>query len=252
MMDWSPFRRKLGKIALVTANFGGIDEPKPLPDRNGIDATYYTDEGSAARCRPEVAATWSRVVVPNYPRHDFNPRLRARYFKHQIHRLDEVRDARWLVWADSTLQFHELQFVSRWASALARLPEHKRLLVVPHPERKTIWEEFRFIQGLIDQGHEYLAQRYANEHMPEQMAYFKSRGWDLESPLWCGTFWMMENSELMRRAWDAWWDQNLRFGMMDQLSLPVILTLHGIDPQPLPVNLWKNEHFTWVAHQRAM
>ena len=32
---------------------------------------------------------------------------------------------------------------------------------------------------------------------------------------------MIENNERLRRAWDDWWDQNLRFGLMDQLSLPV-------------------------------
>jgi hypothetical protein len=239
-------------MALVTANFGGIDDPKPLPPHDGLDASYFTDASIADACRPEVKATWTRIVVPNYPRHDFNPRLRGRYFKHQIHRLDETRQARWLVWADSTLQFHDLQFVIERASALARLPERKRLLLVPHPERKTIWEEYRFIQDLIDQGHEYLTQRYASEKMPEQMEDFRARGWDLNSRLWCGTFWMVENSEIMRRAWDAWWDQNLRFGMMDQLSLPVILKDHGIEPQALDVNLWKNEHFTWVPHVRSM
>jgi hypothetical protein len=88
--------------------------------------------------------------------------------------------------------------------------------------------------------------------MPEQMAYFRSRGWNLEAPLWCGTFWMIENSDVLRQAWDEWWDQNLRFGMMDQLSLPVVLAAHGIAPQLLPLNLWKNDYFTWCVHRREM
>jgi hypothetical protein len=84
------------------------------------------------------------------------------------------------------------------------------------------------------------------------MEYFKSRGWNVEAPLFCGTVWMIENSEPPRRAWDAWWDQNLRFGMMDQLSLPVILEDHGIEPQQLKIDLWKNEYFTYVPHRREM
>jgi hypothetical protein len=251
-MAWNLFSGRKQGIALVTANFGGIDVPKPLPPRAEIDAFYFTDATTEASCPPEVRATWTRVIAPNYPRHDFNPRLRGRYFKHQIHRLDEVRDARWLVWADSTLQFHDLRFVAEQAAALAKRAARRRVLLIPHPERATIWEEFRFIQDHLDQGHEYLNQRYATERMPEQMEYFRSRGWDLQSRLWCGTFWMMENSELMHGAWDAWWDQNLRFGMMDQLSLPVILADHGIVPEALPVHLWKNDHFTWIPHDRSM
>jgi hypothetical protein len=71
-------------IALVTANFGGIDEVKALPDHEETDAFYYTDQSVS----PEVARTWTRIINPNYPRYDLNPRLRAKYFKLQIHRLD--------------------------------------------------------------------------------------------------------------------------------------------------------------------
>lgn len=107
-----PKRKDENEIALVTANFGGIDAVKPLPAHEGIDAFYYIDQPNADSASAEATKTWTRVIVPNYPRHDFNPRLRARYFKHQIHRLDEVREHRWLVWADGSLQFKDLRFLS--------------------------------------------------------------------------------------------------------------------------------------------
>lgn len=245
-------RESQGTIALVTANFGGIDAPKPLPGHPGIEAIYYTDAATAASVEPEARRTWDRVLVPNYPRYDFNPRLRAKYFKLQIHRLDEVRGHRWLVWADGSVQFHDLDFVTRCARALARLPARRRVLLVPHPDRQTVWQEYRFVEDEMAAGNAYLVQRYALEKMPEQMEYFRTRGWNLHARLWCGTFWMMENAEPLRRAWDAWWDQNLRFGLMDQLSLPVILADHAIEPEALDVNLWRNEHFTWVSHRAAM
>ena len=93
-------------MALVTASFGGIDDPRPPPPHDGMDAHSFTDASSADACRPEVKATWTRIVVPSSPGHDFDPRWRGRHFKHQIHRLHEIREARWRVWADSTLQLH--------------------------------------------------------------------------------------------------------------------------------------------------
>lgn len=255
VMCWNLFKPKETStrvLALVTANFGGIDELKALPPHDGVDAFYYADCGPSNEAALAASRTWTKVVVPNYPRHDFNPRLRARYFKHQIHRLDEVREYRWLVWADSSVLFSDLSFLSTQAARLARLPAHQRVLLVPHPDRETIWDEFQYIEGEIRSGNAYLRLRYEQEKMPEQMEYFRSRGWDLRAKLWCGTVWMIENSELNRRAWDAWWDQNLRFGMMDQLSLPVILTSFGIEPQALAVPLWKNDHFSYVQHARAM
>jgi hypothetical protein len=231
-------------VALVTANFGGIDEVKALPDHDGIDAFCYTDQTVS----PEVASTWTRVIAPNYPRFDFNPRLRAKYFKLQIHRLDEVRNYRWLVWADASLRFRNLSFLREQASALARLPVHRRVLMVPHPDRATLIEEFEFCEQLVLSGYPYLTARYANEKMREQVDYYRARGWNVQAKLWCGTFWMVENTELVRRALDQWWDHNLRFGIQDQLSLAVILDNNGIEPTPLAIEPRTNAYFDWTNH----
>jgi GT2 family glycosyltransferase len=231
-------------IALVTANFGGIDEVRALPDHHGVDAFYYTDQPVS----PEVARTWTRVITPEYPRDDFSPRLRAKYFKLQIHRLDEVRNHRWLVWADATLKFRDLSFLTEHALALARLPVHKRALMIPHPDRATLIEEFEFCQKLVLDGLPYLTVRYANEKMREQVDYYRARGWNVQAKLWCGTFWMVENTELIRQAFNEWWDHNLRFGIQDQLSLAMVLQNNGIEPTPLAIEPRQNAYFDWTNH----
>jgi hypothetical protein len=135
---------------------------------------------------------------------------------------------------------------------MAELCPLKRVLLVPHPDRNTIIEEFEFIQSQIQAGNEYLRIRYACEKMSEQIDYFRLRAWNLGAKLWCGTIWMIENSDPIGRAWDDWWDQNLRFGMMDQLSLPVILDQHRIEPQSMAINLWRNDYFTYIQHAKKM
>lgn len=239
------------RVALVTANFGGIDELRALPEHS-IDAFYYTDAETVSRADATALESWSRVVVPNYPRHDFNPRLRAKYFKLQIHRLPEASTHRWLVWADSSVLFKSTEFIEDSISRLASLPEDERLLVVPHPDRETVLEEYEFIRDEIAAGNEYLITRYRDEKMTEQMRYFERRGWDVNAPLWCGTFWIVENSSFFNRIWDDWWDQNLRFGMMDQLSLPVLLEAHGVTPAMLDIVLWDNEYFRKAKHATDM
>jgi hypothetical protein len=97
-------------------------------------------------------------------------------------------------------------------------------------------------------GSSYQVERYGREKMPEQMAYYREQGWNVEAPLYCGTFWIIENADAFRRCWDDWWDQNIRFGMMDQLSLPIMLAQHKLEPQLLSVPLQSNEHFTVESH----
>jgi hypothetical protein len=233
----------MNEIALVTANFGAADDVKALPEHGGIDAFYFTDEATKAGAEPDALASWTKVIVPNYPRYDFDARLRSRYFKHQIHRIDEVRKHRWLVWCDSSILLFQTGFIAAEVAKLARRAPNERALLVPHPHRKTVREEYEFIKAAIEQGNVYLSKRYKNEKMTEQIEWFRARGWNVEARLFAGGFWIMENTDLYRRCWDDWWDQNLRFGMMDQLSLPVLMEQHGIVAQALEVLLWQNDYW---------
>lgn len=237
------------RVALITANFGGIDDVKRLPRHDGLDAFYYTDEATRAGAAAEAIASWSEVRVPRFPRHDFSPRLRSRYFKLQCHRLDEVRAHRWLVWADSSLQFHETSFILEAVHRLRQLAAHRRMLLVPHPARQTIAEEYEFVRTEMERGDEYLRARYTDEKLDEQMDDFRRRGWSDRARLYCSGFFILENGELFRRLCDEWWDQNLRFGLLDQLSLPPLLESLGIEPQLLDVNIYDNAHFAFVAHR---
>lgn len=239
-------------LALVTANFGGIDSIRPFPAQHGIDAIYYTEANAMSATDAAIVGSWTRVVLPDYPRYDFGPRLRARYFKHQIHRLPEVEACRWLAWADGNVQFKDPSFLLNFAKTLATLPPHQRLALIPHPHRATIRQEYEFISEGIAAGNEYLRLRYAQEKMAEQMNFFARCSWNLDTPLWCGTVWLIENNELIRRCWDAWWDQNLRYGMMDQLSLPVLLDAFGLQAQSLGLDLTHNPFFQWGSHQVLM
>src|SRR6516225_2424100 len=127
-------------LALGSANFGGIDNIKPFPRTAGIDTYFYTDAEALAAANPAASSSWGRVIVPNYPRYDFGPRLRGRYFKHQIHRLPEIEHYRWLAWADASLQFNNASFLLREMERLSTLPPRQRVALVPHPDRNTIRE----------------------------------------------------------------------------------------------------------------
>ena len=94
--------------------------------------------------------------------------------------------------------------------------------------------------------------RYLNERLPEQMDHIRARGWDINAKLLCGTLWVIENKSQMHGCWNEWWDQNLRYGIMDQLALPCVLEQHGVVPQMLDVYLYQNQYFRWVRHPQVM
>ena len=240
----------MNDIALISASFGGIDDIKLMPNHEGIDAFMYTDEATKARMSSEALASWTNVIVPDYPRADLGARLTSRYFKHQIHRLDQVSGHRWLVWADASIELHQTDFIFEHLERLRCLPPEKRICLIPHPQRDTIEEEFLFIVEWM-QNKENIRLRYANEKMPEQMEWFRQQGWRLDAPLWCGTFWMVENNDVINRCWNDWWDQNLRWGMMDQLSFHGAIEEGGCIPQSLEIDLYDNPYFSKVPHRAS-
>lgn len=237
-------------VALVTANFGGIDKVKPLPTYHPrVKAFYYTDVDTARTASVEDTQGWDDVIVPNYPRHDFNNRLRARYFKHQIHRLDEMQGFRWLVWADANVCFKDLRIFGEWADALEALPPEKRFMAFRHNSRNTIQEEYDYVMGQMEKGDTYQLARYQYERMPEQMDWIKKMGLNTGAPLYAVTVWMVENSALMGQVLDSLWDQNLRFGLMDQIIYPLVLEHHGVTPTCPEEDLWRNKYWDVTYHQ---
>lgn len=236
-------------IAIVCANFGAIDKVHPLPASPHVQGFYYTDGVTLVDSEHSLGA-WT-VVKPQYPVNGFDFRLKSRYFKHQIHRLDEVQDFDWLVWIDSSIAFREVNFVIEEVRRLSLLPSYQHFLGVPHPQRDTVRQEYEFISGEIDKGNLYVIDRYGKARMKDQIAWFEKQGYNPDaSGLYCGGFWIVANTDRYRRAFDDWWDQNLRFGLMDQLSLPMMLRKHGIEAQTLNVTITDNAHFHRIEHRR--
>lgn len=235
------------KIALVTANFGGIDMVKPLPPRMGIDAFCFTDSATLEATDPSVSRTWTTIAVPDT---DTLPgaRLRSRYFKHQIHRLPQTQACRWLVWADSSIAFKELAFIPDIVRTLQGLAPAQRLLLIPHPDRESVRQEIAFVESQLSQGNEYLCVRYGSDRIAQGKEHLLSRGFSLDAKLWCGGFWVIENNPILHQAWDAWWSYTLRFGMQDQFYLPAALAECGLMPQPANFALRHNPHFDLVKH----
>lgn len=241
--------RVKNEIALISASFGMVDEIKPLPVQSGLDTYLFTDKEGLERIPENVRNTWTQIIVPDFPRRDFSPRLRARYFKHQIQRLEISDKYNYLIWADCSLKFLNLEFITYEVRKLKQRKPRDRVMMVPHPERKTVYEEYKYITEEIKSGNDYLKIRYENENMEGQIKFFKRQKWNYNSSLFCGTIWMIENhNTLLNACWNDWWDQNLRFGMMDQLSLPPLFHKYGITPNLLDVNLWKQQYFEYTGH----
>ncbi len=209
------------EISIVTANFGRQEQDVEFP------------------LLPEYVSLhrYSERTV-DYPWMGLAPRLRAKYFKCQMHRLD-LND-RWFVWADNSLQFHSLEFLKDIVDRLSTLSPKRRAMFIAHPDRGTVREEYEFLLDRMANHDGYLIDRYGLDNLHGLMQQVDGR-----RKLLCGGFFVIENGPFMQAFLNDWWDMILRYGVMDQLSLPEALAKNGIEPELLPVYLYRNEYFEW-------
>lgn len=237
----------MDRIALFTTSFGGIDALKPIPRHDQIDTFFVTD--TVTNPDHPAAATWTRLIDPAGASAGFPGRLRSRYYKTQIHRLPEAKPYRWLVWADASLCFNDIDFIVDEATKLAHLPAEQRLALVPHPRRKTVDEEYAHVRNQIQRGNEYLSARYQLRELSDQMEFLAAEGMATSGRLWALGFWLVENNDQIGACWDCWWDHIKRFGPMDQLPLPPLIERFRLVPSALNIDIRANRHFRRVAHQ---
>lgn len=225
-------------ISLVTACAGGIDPALPLPAHPpGVTSIYFRDEPLP----PDVAATWSKSLPIQA---SADPRLAAKRIKCRLPFLPEVSRAERLVWADSCMEFSDLGFLLDWAD----LSVGERAVLVPHPDRKTVAEEYEYVLGQLRARSRYLTSRYAIEPLERERDHF-ARSHDLSKlPLWAGGVWMFPQSYRSRLFFDSWWEVVQQFSIFDQCAISPLLVEHGIEVVSADVHLYRNAHFTRRPH----
>lgn len=231
-------------IALVSANFGGIDPVFALPERPAaVSAFYFTD--GLAQNHTFADRTWTRTVIEPP---SGNPRLRAKWFKCQIPRLGQTYTYAHMAWSDSCFRFASLDFLLDWAERVGL--DGSRAVLVPHPDRKTVAEEYSYVLDEIARGNPYLASRYPARDLEREREHFGRRH-DLDAlPLYSGGIWLFANAPQTYEFFDAWWNTVRRFSIFDQAAITPLLVESGIEVVAAPLYLYRNPVWERVVHCR--
>lgn len=221
------------RTLLVSASIGGIDPLRTLPPLpSDVMAMFYTD----ARIL-EAARSWTRVrhVPPS-----LNSRLASKWYKCQVYRTESAESATHLVWSDACIKFNSLDFI------VPLLDD--RAVFVPHPDRKSVADEYAYVLRQLAQGNPYLSRRYDSEALERERTHFAARH-DLERlQLWCGGLWIVPNTPQVHAFLDAWWKVINTFSIFDQAAISPLLVEYGIEVNPLGVSIYKNDLFERVSH----
>lgn len=213
----------MSKICLISAVFGGIDKPKVIPQQSvDVDVFQFTEENSP------------------YPLASLNDRMKAKYFKTQMHVVKPGYDI--YIWIDGKVQIDSKDFVKTIVEQLG----DNDFAICKHPERNCIYEECDFIESEIKKGNKYLIERYKGLPLREEVGLYHNIGIKKKSGLYNGFIFACKISKTEQFLQD-WWRACILFSYYDQFSLAFFVFKYFVEGNRLSI-LEINKLFHQVPH----
>lgn len=220
-------------VLIYSAIFGGRDVPHVQARQVGVDATFllFTDD-------PELEAPEPWQVLYRRPVAD-HPNMAAKWWKTHppmVVGSYEVRSAPvtpvtpgWeaSIWVDAAVEITEPRFARSVLDLLAETGAP--LAAFAHPRRDSVYDE-----AVASVGPEGLG-RYDELGLSNQIASYHVEKYPDHAGLWCGGIVAWSATETARGIGRDWWDECVRWGFQDQVSLPVVCWRRRIRPATFPV-----------------
>lgn len=196
----------LGRVVVVSANFGGRDEPAPAPASSDVDDFVLFTDG-------EPVEGWHTVAVdPSAIRDWGGPRMAARRIKTLAL---ELLEADVVLWVDGRIRVQGLPLRPLLRKALRGTD----IAGYPHPWRDCAYDEASECSrlGLVEpEAVRNQVEGYGREGFPQ--------GAGLQNTMVLARRRTKTTVELGRR----WWDEISRHTPRDQVSLPFVLWRMGL------------------------
>lgn len=214
-------------LGIITAIFGSFDDLHALPPDHGFDeAVCVTDN-------PDLSAEGWRVVVQQVEGH--HPRLTAKRAKMMPWEYLTTTSSVWIDGSRSVTGATFRPFVERHLAT-------NDLVMWDHPEpRDCLYQEAAYCQ---DWG------KYAGWPIRDQVAAYRAEGMPENFGLWCASVIGMRHTEQVRAFGQAWLDEQHRWSIQDQVSLPYLLWKHGKSIATWDAHEFNNDFIHFHPHKR--
>lgn len=196
----------------------------------------------------EVAGGIVSFTFPSYSnqRHHrknaLSPRARSKWDRCFMHRARPGYDV--YVHTDSTVAWKSPDAVVDFVKNL----QGNEWIGFRHPQRDDVLEEAKYIEGRIRGNSAYHINRYAGEDLIGQARHYKqlTRGQMpvmMENTIFAYTSALASRCDVMR----DWFAEIMMWTMQDQISLPYVLSKHGVKVRLARGTCKQNEWTTWTA-----
>lgn len=208
------------EVAIISANFGDYDEiyeNNEIINKDKFDWYLFSDTEKKSEFWNIINADYhlnseleGKNSIKNIDK-NFENMMIAKYYKLQTHKIDFLKDYKYLVWIDSSISILNNNFVNDLLNILK--DDSIELISFIHPERNWIGDE----------GHVSIYKiKYKTQDILFQVQKYIEEGFDQKNLYACG-FICRKNNEKLCKIFDQWWYENLNYSFQDQISFPYVL-----------------------------
>lgn len=147
------------------------------------------------------------VEINTEPIKEYSNRLSGKWYK--THHDNED-----IIWIDGSYQIHNKNFVSY----IEELLGDNDFMIMNHPDRKTLGEEYDFILERLEKNSPYLKVRYGEENWTREIEAFKD---SLDAKLVHAAFFVARKS--CDNLMSEWWRLILEYTIFDQSQITYLL-----------------------------
>ena len=214
------------KVALITANLGGID--KPVNHANQlVHPDYHT------------------LTDENFPpRKGLTPRLQAKLPKMFGWQLLPGYDI--YIWLDSSIRLAHHESIQYFIDAV----EHHDIAVMKHAKRDTTHWEYRYTwRGLNSpKTSNYITDRYTGDDIDGLYELIQDDLNYTDDLMVQGGVIVYRNTPAVQAMFKDWFYYVCRYATNDQISLPYVLKTSGVNYNLLPDNFQDCRWLENVGH----
>lgn len=218
------------KKAIVSAIYGGFDQPVDQPDQGVDDYIMFTDN-------PELKSDFWKVIYKPLP--FGSPRGNAKYIKVFMWLQPELADYNEMMWIDGCLSLHDNVF--------AEFAQHKGFMVIAqHPGHVKGHDD---VYTAIDICRSL--PKYKDARFDEHESYLRAIGFPEHSGLLACCRFLTRRDQRLEELMHYWWSHNLLFHWQDQISLPVAAFQAEVEPTVIPNRPGSYHHNTHLIQENT-
>lgn len=218
------------RIAIYTAVFGDYDcVPEPYCTPDNCDFYIFTDQK-----HEDESSIWKKKSIPNEIR-KFSNAEKNRYLKMHPDRV--FADYKYSVYIDGNVQI--ITDLTEYINMLGTIGIGIHL----HDSRSCVFDELEVIRR---------TRRESSENIKRHINYLKETGMPGNyGLLQCNVIIREHNNPVCLDIMDHWWQEYMMYTKRDQVSLPHVLYLHGIEVNEIGIlgsSVYSNPSFRVVNH----